>query len=64
MTENKMIRDAIRKAGIPHWRVAEAIGIHPSTFSIRLRHELPEEERETVLDAIDRLCAMRKAVSA
>ena len=53
--ENIEIRTAIKKARLFNWEVAEEMGISESYFCRKLRRELPEEERNKVLAAIDRL---------
>lgn len=50
--ENVEIRNEIKAAGVPHWVVAEEMGIHPSAFSVMLRHELQPERAQEVRAAI------------
>ena len=52
---NKEIRNAAGGHGLKLWQVAEAIGIHESAFSRKLRKELPEVEKQRIIEAIDRL---------
>lgn len=52
MTHNKEIRSAITTAGVKYWRVAERLGIADTTFSRKLRRELPQAEKDRVLQAI------------
>lgn len=49
---NVEIRKEIKAAGVPHWVVAEEMGVHPSAFSVMLRHELPPERAQEVRAAI------------
>lgn len=49
---NKKIRAALAAYGMKHWELAELLGIHPVTLSIKLRHELPEEEQEEIVNTI------------
>lgn len=51
--QNKSIRKAIEKAGLSYWQVADAIGIHPATLCVWLRHELNGERLERVQQAIN-----------
>lgn len=51
---NEQIRKAITESGFRQWEVAEFLGINESSFSRKLRHELPKEEAISVLAAIDR----------
>ena len=49
---NMEIRNEIKAARVPHWAVAEAMEMHPSAFSVMLRHELPMELAQEVRAAI------------
>ena len=57
---NLDIRSAAVGAGIKLWEVAAAIGIADSTFSRKLRKELPEEEKKRIFAIIDQLSESRK----
>ena len=59
---NKGIREAAKKAGIHLWQVAEACGINDGNFSRKLRRELPQEEKQRILEAIDRLAREKQGV--
>ena len=50
--KNKKIRAAIYAAGMKYWELADLMGIHPSTLSTKLRHELPEKEQEDIIEKI------------
>lgn len=52
---NKDIRNAAGGHGIRLWQVAEALGMNESAFSRKLRKELPQEEKEKILDVIEKL---------
>ena len=52
MTHNKEIRSALSDAGVKYWQVAERLGIADTTFSRKLRHELPQAEKDRVMQAI------------
>lgn len=52
--KNLDIRQAANEAGLKLWQVAELIGVSPTTFSIRLRHEITGAEKKRILDAIKR----------
>ena len=52
---NQDIRGSIKESGFPYWLVAEKYGIGESTFSRRLRKELPPEEKEKILAIIEEL---------
>jgi dihydrodipicolinate synthase/N-acetylneuraminate lyase len=55
--ENIEIREAAKKAGLPMWRIAYAMGITDFTMSRKLRKPLPPAEKERVLQLIDALRA-------
>ena len=52
---NNVIRQAAKSAGVKLWELAEALGIADSTLSRHLRRELPDEEKQKILEIIDRL---------
>ena len=52
---NLEIRLAICKAGLFHYQVAEALGMHETSFTRKLRKELPDDEKTKILEVIDRL---------
>ena len=53
--KNHEIRIAAKKAQINLWKIADALGITDSTFSRKLRHELPENEKARILAIIHKL---------
>lgn len=53
--ENMEIRRAAARNGLKLWEVAEACGVTDSTFSRKLRRELPSEQREHILNTIRNL---------
>ena len=61
MTNFDVRAHAIEK-GVLLWKVAEALGISDSSFSRKLRRELPEEDRDRILAIIDQIAAERKEV--
>lgn len=52
---NKDIREYAAERGIRLWQIAEALGINDGNFSRKLRRELPQAEKEKILDIIDGL---------
>ena len=46
---------AAASAGFYLWEVAAEVGVTDSTFSRKLRRELPENEKEAVFRAIERM---------
>ena len=59
---NREIREAAKKAGVHLWQVAEACGINDGNFSRKLRKELPQEEKQTILEIIERLSKEKREV--
>lgn len=57
---NCEIREAARRNGVKLWQVAECIGISDATFSRKLRRELPQQERDNILDVIGKLATENK----
>ena len=52
---NESIKLEIRKSGLYHWQIAEGLNASPSTLSVRLRRELPENEKQEIRSIIERL---------
>lgn len=52
---NKTIRNAIVASGIHQWELADALGVHESTLSKKLRHELPDDEQARILGVIEEM---------
>lgn len=52
---NADIKVAAMRAGVKLWELAEALGIADTSLSRKLRHELPEDEKQKILEIIDRL---------
>ena len=59
---NKEIREAAKRAGVHLWQVADACGVNDGNFSRKLRQELPQEEKEKILEIIDRLTRKKQGV--
>ncbi len=53
--KNLDIRDEIKTAGLRFWQIADTLGINDGNFSRKLRHELPEEEKRRIREAIKAL---------
>lgn len=49
------ISDAIEKAGLKHWQIAEAVGVSHYTFCVWLRTELSPERRSRIEHALEQL---------
>lgn len=52
---NQVIRREARACNVPLWRIAVRLGISEPTMTRRLRKELPEEERQKILNVIHQL---------
>lgn len=52
MRRNNAIRESAQKSGVRLWEVAYALGVEDSTFSRKLRRELPTKEQEKILGLI------------
>ena len=57
--QNKDVRQAAKTKGVMLWQLAEALGIQDSGLSKKLRHELPDVEKDKMLSIIDRLAQER-----
>lgn len=52
---NQDIRQAAQGSCVKLWRIADALGIADSSFSRKLRKELPAEEKKRIFEIIDKL---------
>lgn len=52
---NKAIRNAIKNKHLCQWQIADALGISEATFTRLMRHELPDEDRDRILEIIERM---------
>lgn len=53
--KNEDIRQAAKAAQVKLWQIAEVVGLNDGNFSRKLRHELPDDEKQRILEIIDRL---------
>ena len=60
-TSNKDIKTTARKKGVYLWEVAEKLNIIDCNFSRKLRHELPDSEKQEIFKIIDELAAEKQA---
>ena len=60
--KNVEIRSAYMLAGIKQWQLAEAMGISETHLSRKLRKELPQEEKQNILEIIERLSKEKQEV--
>lgn len=59
ITVNNEIRARAKEKGVFLWEVAEKIGIVDTSFSRKLRHELPDTEKQRIFKIIDNIAAKR-----
>ena len=52
---NKVIRCALINSGVKQYQLADKLGIAEATLSRKLRKELPKEEKQKILAAIEEL---------
>ncbi len=52
---NADIRQAAKAAGVRLWQIADKIGIADSSFSRRLRYELPNDKKQEIFAIITKL---------
>lgn len=52
---NLDIRNAAKAANVHLWQIAEGLGLADTSFSRKLRHELPETEKERIYAIIEDL---------
>lgn len=58
--KNLDIRRTAAGAGVRLWQIAEGLGINACTFSIKLRRELPQAEKEKIFGIIEQLSAAER----
>lgn len=49
---NVVIREELKKVNMKQWELAELLNISEWTFSRKLRNELPDEEKQQILQII------------
>jgi DNA-binding NtrC family response regulator len=50
--KNVLIEESLKECGMRKWELADLLGIHCSTLSVKLRHELPKEEQKRIVQLI------------
>ena len=55
MQKNIEVRSAAASAGVKLWQIAYALGVNDGNFSRKLRKEFTPEEKERILEIIDRI---------
>ena len=49
------IREVARSSGVKLWEIGDVLGVCDSSFSRKLRKELSEEEKQNILEIIERI---------
>ena len=57
--KNMDIRKSAKENRVRLWELAEFIGINPTTLTVWLRHELPDEKKAVLLEAITTIAGTR-----
>lgn len=59
MLKNQEIRQAAKRANVRLWEVAEYLMLAQSQLSVMLRHELTDEKKKAIIDAVETIAANR-----
>lgn len=60
MKANMEIREKAKNSGVRLWQIADALDMQESSFSKKLRKELPTQEQERILEIIHELSEKRE----
>lgn len=58
---NNRIRTMLSETGMPHWKLADLMGISHWTLSVKMRHEMPEDEQLRIIQLIQDEVQRREA---
>ena len=61
-TANKDIKTRAKEKGVFLWELADHLNISEPTMSRKLRHELPQAEKERIFSIIEEIAAEKQAV--
>ena len=50
---NELIRNALKRAGMKQWELADLLGIDETTLSKKFRYELPAEDQRAIVKRIE-----------
>ena len=64
MLANADIRAAAKGASVRMWEIADHLNISEPTMSRKLRHELPQTEKDRIFSIIEEIAAEKQAVNA
>ena len=59
MNSNQDVRNVIQNSGLRFWQVAAEIGMRDDKFSRILRFELPDEKKQEIYAAVERLTGVK-----
>lgn len=60
---NSDIRAELKSKRIPVYAIADVMGVHENTVFRRLRHELPEQDKQTFRRIINELSSQNEATN-
>lgn len=60
MLANKDLRNIAKKSNVSLWEIADAMGISEPTMTRYMRRELPEQEKENLMQIIDDLAKAKE----
>lgn len=52
---NENIRELAKANGVKFWEIADVLSVSEATVTRKLRHELPEDEKQRILEIIKAL---------
>lgn len=61
---NKDIKAKAKEKGVFLWEIADRLVMIDTAFSRKLRHELPQGEKERIFSIIEEIAAEKQAVNA
>lgn len=59
---NQDVRNYAKSKGVRLWQIAEALHINDGNFSRKLRKELPEVQKQEIIQIIDELAEKRAVI--
>lgn len=59
---NKEVRTYAKEKGVYLWEIAEVLHINDGNFSRKLRKELPEAQKQEIIQIIDELAEKRTVI--
>lgn len=58
--KNVEIRNYAKENGVKLWEIADVYGVSDITFSKKLRYELPEKDKENIMQIINDLAKAKE----